>query len=159
MPTSASQGHFSHGDFRQQSSRAPLVAGLGAALVASFVTVALMTSNGAPVAAPQPAAIATATTQCQVIQRKLLVSTETGGGTVRLRAGGYLSPPITLSKTPQEVVFPEPRLATGFAEQVITVEGNASNVVMVSALTGRRWEVDVTGLAAIDMRWLPMKPC
>jgi hypothetical protein len=159
MPTSASQGHFAHEHSEHQSSRAPLVAGLGAALIASVLTVGLMANNPAPVAAPGPAATAATATQCQVFQRKLLVSTEIGGGTVRLRAGSYLSPPITLSKTPQEVVFPQPRLATGFVEQVITVEGNATNVVMVSALTGRRWEVDVTGIAALDMRWVPMKPC
>ena len=35
--------------------------------------------------------------QCSLIQRKLYVSTATGSGTVRLRDGNYVSPPITLS--------------------------------------------------------------
>lgn len=157
MQTTASQGQFSPGQFQQQSRRSPMIAGVGAALVASALTVALMTSSPAPVAAPEQAA--TTTAQCQMISRKLLVSTETGGGTVRLRAGSYLSPPISLRNAPQEVVFPAPRPTAGFLDEVITVEGNGSNVVISSSLTQFRKVLDVTGVAAFDLRWLPMKTC
>ncbi len=153
MQTTASEGYF-----QQQPRRSSaLVAGVGAALVASALTVVLMTSNPAPVAAPDQAA--TTTAQCQMIPRKLLVSTETGSGTVRLRAGSYLSPPISLRNVPQEVVFPAARPTVGFVDEVITVEGNASNVVVSSSLTSFRKVLDVTGIAAFNLRWLPMKTC
>jgi hypothetical protein len=118
-----------------------------------------MTGSPAPVATPDQATTTANTAQCQMIQRKLLVSTETGGGTVRLRAGGYLSPPISLGRTPQEVLFPVARPTAGFVEEVITVEGRASNVVITSPITTFRQVLDVTGVAAFDLRWMPMKPC
>jgi hypothetical protein len=155
----ASHARAFQGHFEQQSGRSGVVAGLGAALVASVLTIALMASSHAPVATPDQTAAASNTTQCQVIQRKLLVSTETGGGTVRLRAGSYLSPPISLARTPQEVVFPVARPTAGFVNDVIVVEGTASNVVITSPITNFRQVLDITGVAAFDLRWMPMKPC
>jgi hypothetical protein len=155
----ASQGHVSQGHFQQQSGRSALVAGLGAALVASVLTIALNTGSPAPLATPDQATVTASSTQCQMIQRKLLVSTETGSGTIRLRAGSYLSPPISIARTPQEVVFPVSRPTAGFVEEVITVEGRASNVVITSPLTNFKQVLDVTGVAAFDLRWMPMKPC
>lgn len=153
MQIAASQGHF------QQQSRRPcaLVAGVSAALIASALTAVLTVNSTAPVSAPDQAT--TTAAQCQMIPRKLLVSTTTGGGTVRLRADGYLSAPIQLSATPQEVVFPAARPTAGFVEEVITVEGKASNVVISSSLTNLRKELDVAGVAAFNLRWLPMKTC
>jgi hypothetical protein len=153
MRTAASQGYFQQQPRRSSAA----VAGLSAALVASALTVVLMMSSPAPVAAPDQAA--TTTAQCQMTPRKLLVSTATGGGTVRLRAGGYLSPPIRLSATPQAVVFPAPRPTVGMVEEVITVEGNADNVMISSELTGLRKVLDVAGVAAFNLKWLPMKNC
>ncbi len=159
MQTAASQGHFSQEHLQGQSRRPALIAGLGAALVASALTIALITSSPAPVAAPDQAAATATTAQCQMIPRKLLVSTETGGGTIRLRAGSYLSPPISLGRTPQEVVFPAARPTAGFVEEVIAVEGNASNLVITSSLTNFRQVLDVAGVAAFNLRWMAMKNC
>src|ERR1700757_2895365 len=89
-----------------QSSRksSTLVMGLGAAFVAAVMTVAMTSNNSSsPAAVPTQASN---TTQCQNLQRTLLISTNTGGGTVRFRASGYLSPPYTLTSTPQVVSFP-----------------------------------------------------
>ena len=41
-----------------------------------------------------------------MLRREILLATTSGSGTVRLREGNYLSPPITLSAKPQSVVFP-----------------------------------------------------
>lgn len=157
MQTAASQGHFQPQSVQRQASRSPVIAGVGAALVASALTLLLMTSSPAPVAAPDQAA--TSTAQCQMVPRKLLVSTTTGSGTVRLRAGSYLSPPITLSARPQAVVFPLPRPTVSPVEEVIAVEGNASDVVISSDLTNFRKTLDVTGTAAFAVKWQPMKTC
>ena len=152
MQTATSQGHF-----QQQTRRSPVVAGVGAAPVASTLTLVLMMSSPAPVAAPDQAA--TSTAQCQMVPRKLLVSTTTGSGTVRLRAGSYLSPPITLSSRPQRVVFPLPRPTVTGVEEVIAIEGNASDVVISSELTNFRKVFDVVGASAFNITWLPMKTC
>jgi hypothetical protein len=103
---------------------------------------------------------ASATQQCQIIQRKLLVSTTAGGGTVRLREGNYLSPPITLTSQPQPVVFPLPRPETTPLEEVITIEGNANDVVITSEVSAHRSQFEtVTGVLAFKVIWKPMKGC
>ena len=109
------------------------------------------------VAAPDQAVQSTA--QCQMVPRKLLVSTTTGGGTVRLRAGSYLSPPISLSTRPQAVVFPQARPSLNPVEEVIVVEGNANDVVITSEVTNLRMVFDVTGTSAFNLTWKPMKTC
>jgi hypothetical protein len=157
MQQTASQGQ-SQQQPQPRRSRSPVIAGLGAALVASVVTLVILTSNPAPVAVSDQAA--TSTTQCQLIPRKLLVSTTTGSGTVRLRAGSYLSPSISLSSRPQAVVFPLPRPDVTPVEEVITIEGNASDVVLTSEVSEyRRVFESVTGVAAFSVMWKPMKTC
>jgi hypothetical protein len=151
MQETASQG-------RVQGKISPIVAGLGAAFVAGAVSLVIMTSSPSPVAVSDQAA--TGTNQCQMIMRKLLVSTTTGSGTVRLRAGSYLSPPIALGAKPQGVVFPLPRPETTPLEEVITIEGNASDVVITSEVSEYRRTVDsVTGVTAFSVTWKPMKGC
>jgi malic enzyme len=147
----------SQGQGQQQRKLSPVVAGLGAAAIASAVTLVIMMSNPSPVAVTDQAA--TSTNQCQMFQRKLLVSTTTGSGTVRLREGNYLSPPIVLSAQPQAVVFPLPRPEAVPVEEVITVEGNANDVVITSDLTGLRHEFNVVGVLAFNVTWKPMKGC
>jgi hypothetical protein len=137
-----------------------IVAGLGAALVASAVTFVMMTSNPSPTVQDQAAAT-NPQPQCGVIKREVLVSTISGSGTVRLREGSYLSPPVTLSTTPQRVVFPldRPQTLAG-GEEVITVEGNATDVVLTSPLTSWRRVFDkVTGVVAFSTQWAPAKGC
>jgi hypothetical protein len=153
MPQTTSLG-------QAQSSRKTggLVAGLGAALIASAITAVMMTSNPAPSAAP---AEAVGPKQCQVMQRQFLVSTTGGGGTVRLREGSYLSPPIVLGANPQTVTFPIPRPQDApSAAEVITIEGNATNVVLTSPVTSWRHVFgSVNGVTAFESRWWPVKTC
>ncbi len=147
------------GQAQRSRKNSVLVAGLGAAFVASAVTCVMMMSNPSPSAVPDQAA-ATAVPQCQLVMRQFLVSTTTGSGTVRLREGSYLSPPITLSARPQAVVFPVARPETTPAAEVITVEGNATDVVMTSPVTAWRKVFDnVNGVVAFQANWMPLKGC
>jgi hypothetical protein len=154
MTDAGSQGQ---GQSQGQRKVSLVVAGLGAAVVACAVTVVIMMSNSAPIAAPDQAT--TSSNQCQMFQRKLLVSSTTGRGTVRLREGNYLSPPIKLSAQAQAVVFPLPRPETTPVEEVITIEGNASDVVITSDLTALRKVFNVVGASAFSVTWKPMKGC
>jgi hypothetical protein len=155
MQETASQGQ---GQSQLQPRRSPMITGVGAALVASAITVVIMMSSSpAPVVVQDQAA--NATTQCRMMPRKLLVSTTTGSGTVRLREGSYLSPPIKLSTQPQAVVFPLPRPETTPVEEVIAIEGNATDVVITSDVTALRKVYDVVGALAFNVTWKPMKTC
>ena len=143
---------------QQQRKISPVVAGVGAAFVAAAVTVVLVMSGPSPVAVSDQAA--TSSTQCQMVPRKLLVSTTTGSGTVRLRAGSYLSPPITLSTRPQAVAFPLPRPETTPGEEMISIEGKASDIVITSEVSDyRRVFENVSGVSAFNVTWKPMKTC
>jgi hypothetical protein len=142
----------------QQNRISPVGAGLGAAFVAGAVTLAIMMSSPSTFAASDQSA--TSSNQCQIIHRKLLVSTTTGSGTVRLRAGSYLSPPIALGARPQGVVFPLPRPETIPVAEVIAIEGNASDVVITSEVSEYRSVIpNVTGVSAFAVNWKPMKGC
>jgi hypothetical protein len=139
-------------------SRSVAVAGLGAALVASAVTlVMLMSSGSSPVVVADGAS--TGTNQCQMLQRRLLVSTTSGGGTVRLREGNYLSPPIKLGPEAKAVEFPLLRPETTPVEEVLSIEGNASDVVITSDVTALRRVFNVTGVTAFNVTWKPIKKC
>lgn len=144
------------GAAQQQRKLSPVVAGLGAAVIAMGITLAMTMNNGAASTQEQAA---TTTKQCQLTARKLLVSTTTGSGTVRLRGGGYLSPPIKLSATPQGVVFPLARPDTTPVEEVLTIEGNANDVVITSEVTNLRRVFDVQGITAFNITWKPVKNC
>jgi hypothetical protein len=104
-------------------------------------------------------ASATQTNQCSMIQRKLYVSTTTGSGTVRLRDGNYLSPPITLSAQRRPVVFPQPRPGENPLDDVVTIEGNSSDVVITSDFNPNPRVFNVVGLTAFAVTWKPMKGC
>lgn len=158
MPEAASKGQ-SQDQAQPKPRRSPVIAGVGAALVASAMTfVIVMNSSPAPVAVQDQAA-ANSTTQCQMMPRKLLVSTTTGHGTVRLREGSYLSPPIKVSAQPQPVVFPLPRPDATPVEEVIVIEGNADDVVITSDVTSLRMVFNVVGTSAFNVTWKPMKAC
>jgi hypothetical protein len=133
------------------------VAGLGAALVACALTVALS-------AGPSPAATTVPSAQpanlCQSSALMIQASTNTGGGTIRFREGSYLSPPITLSNIPQTVVFPRPRSTTERIDEVITIEGNATDVVTTFPMGHFQTVYPiVTGVLAFSAHWQPMKSC
>jgi hypothetical protein len=148
----------SQGQAEQTGKRSGIVAGIGAAVVACAITVVVMMSGSSPVAVNDQAA--TGTTQCRMLPREILLSTTAGSGTVRLREGSYLSPPIKLGAKPQSVVFPLPRPETTPVEEVITIEGNATDVVITSPVTPlRRVFESVTGVLAFNVAWKPMKTC
>jgi hypothetical protein len=77
-----------------------------------------------------------------------------------LHEGSYLSPPITLSTQPQNVVFPLDRSQVSPAVEVITIEGNATDVVLTSPVTSwRRVFNSVSGVSAFEASWMPLKGC
>jgi hypothetical protein len=88
------------------------------------------------------------------------VSTEKGGGTVRFREGTWLSPPITLTKEPQQLVFPRARSQTEEINEVMTIEGQATDMIIVYPLTQTRDEYPtVDGVVSFTWTWLPYNPC
>jgi hypothetical protein len=140
----------------QTRKKSKLVAGLGGAFVAAGITAAMLASNPSPPATPvqtaEPAAKA-----CQGEPLMQLVSTENGGGgTIRLREGDYLSPPIKLGSSPQAIVFPKLRPETGPLKETIIVEGDATNLVL--GPEGDHVVIPrVEGTYSYTMTWSPKK--
>jgi hypothetical protein len=134
------------------------VAGLGAALVACAVTVALSSASPSPAATGIPSA--QPTNLCQSSALMIQASTNTGGGTIRFREGSYLSPPITLTNIPQTVVFPRARSTTERIDEVITIEGNATDVVTTFPMGNFQTVYPiVSGVLAFSAHWQPMRSC
>ena len=143
---------------RAGGKRSPLVVGLGAALIASAVTLAVVkSSNTTTTAVPDQAT--SSGKHCQLVARRLLVSTDHGGGTVRFRASGYLSPPFTLTTKPQVVQFPLPRPETTPVNEPASIEGNATNLVITSEVTDLHQVLDVSGAYNYTLVWRPLKGC
>ena len=142
---------------QSQGKPSPVVVGIGAAAIAAMVTLVLMLNNSPEVSTPDQAA--SVSKQCTLMQRRLLVATEHGGGTVRFRASGWLSPPFALSAQPQVVIFPLPRPGDAPVSEQISVEGNATNVVITSEVTDLHQVFDVPGLYAYTVTWAPRKSC
>ncbi|MGH6778049.1 MAG: hypothetical protein ACRECL_08585 [Bradyrhizobium sp.] len=140
-----------------QGKRSPLVIGIAAAFVASAVTIVVMTHS--PTTASTSNRAATSSTQCHFVARRMLVSTAHGGGTIRFRASGYLSPPFTLTTKPQVVQFPLPRPTTTPVVEAITVEGNATDIVITSEVTNLHKEFNVAGAYTYMVKWAPLKGC
>jgi hypothetical protein len=108
----------------------------------------------APAVAPPPPA----QKQCSLPLRKFYVA---GNGVIRIHAGDYVSPPVTLGPYAQEVVFPVSRPSPGTeAVDRIVVEGRASTVVMTSDLPGFRQVFNgLRGSSSFDARWAPLRNC
>jgi hypothetical protein len=156
MPDTASKAQ---GQGQGQRKLSPALAGIGAAVIAAAITVVVMMSSGP---APQTVSQQAASTpkECQLIQRRLLVSTQSGSGTVRFRASGWESPPFKITKEPQVIVFPLPRSDSMPAPEDITIEGNATNIVLTSEITEYRQVFDrVDGSLTFHVAWKPMKGC
>jgi hypothetical protein len=153
------QNTASMGQVQKGRKISPAIAGLSAASIAAAITIVMSLGSPAPVTTQDQAALAVAADQCQLISRKLMVSTTSGSGSVRLRAGNYLSPPIILSGVPQSVVFPLPRPDTSPVEEVLTIEGHANDVIITSEVTGLRKVYNVNGVQAINLIWWPLKSC
>jgi hypothetical protein len=145
------------GQAQRSRKNSVLVAGLGAALVASALTIALTAGQPSSAASAQGAA---STNQCQSLPRSMIVMTTTGGGTVRFREAGYLSPPIVLTTQPQTVVFPLPRPIDTAIDETIIVEGDATDLVIASPVTDARGAYpQVRGTLAIQKNWVPLTSC
>jgi hypothetical protein len=162
---------------QQRGKKNVLVAGLGAAFVATGITFAVLSGNPATAPSPPqvqaaaqlqtapapttPAAEAAApqTKSCQIEPRVEFASVENGGsGVVRFRAGDYLSPPITLTTEPQPIVFPKPRPEGAPLEESIIVEGQATNLVL--GAEGDHFVIPrVDGSSTYWVTWSPAKAC
>ena len=147
------------GQHQRQGQRklSPIVAGVGAAMIAAAVSAVIMSSSTTTVSTNDQSALSVK--QCTLMQRRLLVSTDRGSGTVRFRASGWLSPPFTITKEPQVIVFPLPRPDTDPITEMITVEGSASDVVVTSEVTNLHLEFDLAGAHDISLTWAPKKNC
>jgi hypothetical protein len=146
------------GQTQGSAKKSTLVMGLGAAAVAAVLTVAMMSGgNAPPTAAPAKASQAA---QCEGMQRTLLVSTRTGGGTVRFRASGWVSPTYNLTTEPQAVTFPLQRAADHEVDEVITIEGNATDLVTSSPLVDSHNEYPVIrGSVTVTRTWMAATSC
>ena len=157
MQDNAPQGQ-AQGQAQGRRKLSPMVAGASAAMIAVAVTVVVMMSRPATVATTTEQ-VATNAHQCPAMQRRLLVSTTHGGGTIQFRAGGYLSPPFTLTDHPQVVAFPLPRPETIPLQEIISIEGNATDVVITSEMTDLHKVFDVAGMYPYAVTWAPRKGC
>jgi hypothetical protein len=146
-----------HSQRPSQGKRSPFVVGIGAAAIAATVTLVVRMNNSPQVSTADQ--VSSVSKQCTLMQRRLLVATEHGGGTVRFRASGWLSPPFTLSAQPQVVIFPLPRPGDAPVSEQISVEGNATNVVITSEVTDLHQVFDVSGIYAYTVTWAPRKSC
>ncbi|HJZ20080.1 MAG TPA: hypothetical protein VJ226_03935, partial [Bradyrhizobium sp.] len=105
-----------------------------------------------PVAAVAPAP---PPKQCDQPQRKFYVS---GNGTIRIHDGTDVSAPVVLDVYPREVIFPLARPAAGASEETITVEGNASAVVMTTDLPSfRRTFYHLKGATSFIAHWVSLR--
>ena len=57
------------------------------------------------------------------------------------------------------MIFPLPRPDTTSLEEVISVEGNASDVVITSEVTDLHKVFDVAGAYTYTLTWAPRKSC
>jgi hypothetical protein len=138
--------------------RSALVAGLAAACVASAVTFTMLASHPSPTTTPATEASAKACPSMPPLV--MYVFTETGGGTVRFREGDWVSQPITLTQEWQTVEFPGVRSQTEVLRQVGTIEGDATNIVTVGALSGHRFVFpEVHGVKPAYFNWRPYQAC
>ena len=98
---------------RQVAWRAVLVPGPGAALIASIVTSTMLMRPS--VAGGNAGPRIPCTASCQGLPRIMLVATNNGSDVARFREDNDLSPPMALTRTPQEVRFPRaaPRIRLG----------------------------------------------
>jgi hypothetical protein len=137
-----------------------MIAGVGAAAIAVGITMAVMMSGTSTAPTKTDQAAVKDTRQCQLIQRRLLVATNHGGGTVRFRASGWLSPPFNLTKEPQVVVFPLLRPDTDPVPETVMIEGNATDLEISSEVVANTVKtVDVPGSYRYDVIWVPRKGC
>ena len=77
-------------------------------------------------------------------------------GSVRIRAGSYLSPPFHVTEKPQEVAIPFPAAYPG-GHGVLWVIGKGKGITVD---IDPRWTIDsLDGAAALDVIWDDADPC
>lgn len=77
-------------------------------------------------------------------------------GTVRIRAGNYLSPAFRVTSAPQRVAIPYPApYQTGHG--VLSVVGEAKGL---SLYINPVWRIEtLNGTASLNVHWTPTNPC
>jgi hypothetical protein len=78
------------------------------------------------------------------------------GGTIRIKAGTYVSPPFQVTAAPQRVAIPYPAPYPA-GKGVLAVEGEASGII-ISLYPNWRIEA-LHGLQTLDVWWETNKPC
>jgi len=79
-------------------------------------------------------------------------------GTVRIRAGSYLSPPVRVTEVPQRIALPYPApYPTGHG--VLWVVGAASGVTIYLTPGWNVPEINGGAGASINVVWTPKNPC
>lgn len=96
--------------------------------------------------------------RCTVPMGNLVLSRSGAGqsGLIRIRSGGYLSPPFALTEMPQRIAIPYPADYSAGKGQIY-IEGSADNAVVSLAPT-----VTIpkqSGSTPISVWWTPRKPC
>jgi hypothetical protein len=96
--------------------------------------------------------------QCKVPLASVILAAAPGAppGSVRIRSGGYLSPPIAVTNAPQRVAVPFPApYPTG--KGILSVEGAATGLTV---WLSPAWQVGtLNGSAHINVIWFPKNPC
>jgi hypothetical protein len=133
-----------------------LVAGLGAAIVTAGITAVLLAGNPAPSTTPAQ----TAAPEVKACQNQPLIeqaSVENGGsGMIRFRRGDFVSQMMVLNGSPQPIIFPGVRPERFPLKETITIEGNATNVVL--GAEGDHFIIPrVDGSYSYDITWQPRK--
>jgi hypothetical protein len=143
---------------RQGRNKSVLVAGLGAALVATGITAVMLAGNPAPSTTPAQTAVPQVKA-CEIAPLIELASAENGGsGIIRFREGDFVSQPIKLTGSPQPVVFPRARPETAPLKETIIIEGDATNVVL--GAEGDHFVVPrVDGSYTYTITWSPARKC
>lgn len=155
--------------------RTVLVAGLGGllttAVVVGMLHTASVTSSDPVLSFVPPGEIAAAAAtlvpnvrpamveqakSCTVPIAYVTLASTGGEGTVQIRSGSYLSPPLKLTAAPQRVAIPYPApYQTGRGQ--ISIEGTANGALVSLYPT---WRVDALHGAIIhNVVWTPKKPC
>jgi hypothetical protein len=132
-----------------------LVAGLGAAIVTAGITAVLLAGNPAPSTTPAQTAAPVKACQNQPLIEQ--ASVENGGsGMIRFRRGDFVSQMMVLNGSPQPIIFPGVRPERFPLTETITIEGNATNVVL--GAEGDHFIIPrVDGSYSYDITWQPRK--
>jgi hypothetical protein len=97
--------------------------------------------------------------QCSfVLPRKLYF---VGQGVIRIRAGGFVSAPMSLDANPQEVLLPGLRPVAGpGVKETIFIDGDAGFIAMTSDLPNSRtvW-TNLHGTQTHYATWKPLRKC